>query len=508
MGQIFMPDKPAKPYRIPRARIGLNVTTQIILAAIIVFLVNYLGFERFGRWDLSRNRKYTLSPLTRHVLGSLKKELKVYVFLSPNGNQSAGGELFGDIEALLKEYEYAGKRRVHVETVDPYRDLTRARELQDKYKFGPNDNQVILDYDGRQKSIPAATMADYGGSGLFEDQTQTVKDFRGEQVLTSALIQLVEERPTKIAVITGHGEPVVSEDADLSRFRSALEHQNFVIQDLSLEGLAKIPNDLVAVIVAGPQYDLNEQETNLLRHYWDDGGRLLVLLNGRAKTPVLDNFLNQLGVEPAIDLIVTTVKTGIEEESITLDVYGHFLNATPFLKPMADAVGFLPGGTRSIEVNESKLKALGIRATKALVPAIDTYWGEKDDFLANNADPAFHAGVDLKPPLVVGWALEKGAVEDQSIQVRSSSRMVVLGNADFIRDESLTRSAPDTNFLLLGMNWLTDRQTLLAIPPKENPIYMLDLRPGQMKEIVLIVVGGIPMLAAFLGIFVWAARRR
>ena len=503
-----MSEKRAKPYRIPRARIALNVATQIILAAIIVFLINYLSFERFARWDLSRNRKYTLSPLTRNVLGSLKKELKVYVFFSPNGNQSAGSELFEDIESLLKEYEYAGKRRVHVETIDPYKDLTRARELQDKYKFGPNENQVILDYDGRQKSIPAATMADYGDSGLFEDQNQTFKNFRGEQVLTSALIQLSQEQPAKIAVITGHGEPVVNEDADLSRFRSALEHQNVVMQGLSLQGLAKIPNDFVAVVVAGPQYDLNEQESNVLRHYWDDGGRLFILLNGRAKTPLLDSFLNQLGIVPAIDLIVTTVKTGIEEESVTLDVYSHFLNSTPFLKPMVDAIGFLPGGTRSIEVDESKLKALGIHATKALVPAIDTYWGEKDDFLANNADPAFHPGVDLKPPLVVGWALEKGAVEDQTIQVRSSSRMVVLGNADFIRDESLTRSAPNTNFLLLCINWLTDRQTLLAIPPKESPIYLLDLRPAQMNEIILIVVGGIPLLAALLGVFVWVARRR
>src|SRR5258708_16168331 len=85
----------------------------------------------------------------------------------------------------------------------------------------------------------------------------------------------------------------------------------------------------------------------------------------------------------------------------------------------------------------------------------------------------FHPGVDLKPPLTVGWALEKGAVEDQSIQVRSSSRLMIVGNADFIRDECLNRSVPDTNFLLLCINLLSDRQTLLAIAPKETPIYTL-----------------------------------
>ena len=96
--------------------------------------------------------------MTRRVLGSLKKDVRIYVFFSPNGKKSPGGDLFEDTEALLKEYEYAGKRRVHVETIDPYRNLSRTRELQDRYKFGPNDNLIILDYDGKQKNIPAALL--------------------------------------------------------------------------------------------------------------------------------------------------------------------------------------------------------------------------------------------------------------------------------------------------------------------------------------------------------------
>jgi ABC-2 type transport system permease protein len=497
--------------RIPRVRIALNIGVQIALAAVIVFLLNYLSFERFKRWDLSHNRKYTLSPLTRQLLGSLKKELKIYVFSSPRGAKSPGSELFADTEALLKEYQYAGGHRVRVESIDPYLNLTRMLELRDKYKFGAKDstdNMVLLDYDGRQKSIPTATMADYADPEAFDsDQPPVVKDFRGEQVITSALIRLTEEKQAKIGLISGHGELPVTDDAHLGRFRSALEHQNILLQELGLEGLDKIPTELTALILAGPQYDLTEHDAAILRQYWEEGGRLLILLNGRAKTPVLDNLLTQLGISPATDLIVSNFPTQTEDR-MTLDVYTHFLGVTPFLKPLAGVIGFFPGGSRSIDVNEAKLKEGGIRATKALLPAIDSYWGEKDDFLTNNADPVFHPGVDLKPPLTIAWALEKGAVEDQSIQVRSSSRLVAIGNADFIRDECLNRSVPDTNFLLLCINWLSDRQTLLAIPPKETPIYTLDLKPGQLDQIVLIVVVAIPMLAAVLGTLVWAARRR
>ena len=497
--------------QIPRVRIALNTVVQIALAAVIVFLLNYLSFERFKRWDLSHNRKYTLSPLTRRVVSSLKKELKIYVFSSPRGTKSPGSELFADTGALLKEYQYAGGHRVHVETIDPYLNLTRMLELRDKYKFGAKDstdNMVLLDYDGKTKSIPTVTLADYADAeGFDSDQAPVMKDFRGEQVITSALIQLTEERQIKIALISGHGELPVTDDTDLGRFRSALEHQNIVLQELGLEGIDKIPSEFTALILAGPQYDLTEHDAAILHRYWEEGGRLLILLNGRAKTPVLDKLLTQFGVSPAKDLIVSSFQTQTEDR-LTVDVYTHFLGVTPFLKPLAGVIGFFPGGTRSIDINEAGLKEAGVRATKALLPAIDSYWGEKDDFLANSADPVFHPGVDLKPPLTIGWALEKGAVEDQSIQVRSSSRLIVIGNADFIRDECLNRSVPDTNFLLLCINWLSERQTLLAIPPKETPIYTLDLKPGQLDQIVLIVVAGIPMLAAVFGVLVWTARRR
>ncbi len=143
-----------------------------------------------------------------------------------------------------------------------------------------------------------------------------------------------------------------------------------------------------------------------------------------------------------------------------------------------------------------------------LAPAVPNYWGEKDDFLHSNANPTFHEGTDLSPPLFLGWALERGSIEDQRVQVRSSSRLVLIGNVDFMRDESLTRAAPDVDFLLLCVNWLTDREQLLAIAPKAPHPYMLDLAPIQMERILFLTVIGIPLLVAILGTAVWAVRRQ
>jgi hypothetical protein len=85
--------------------------------------------------------------------------------------------------------------------------------------------------------------------------------------------------------------------------------------------------------------------------------------------------------------------------------------------------------------------------------------------------------------------------------------MIVLGNADFIRDECLSRAAPDVDFALLCLNWLTDRQQLLAISPKISHSFAIQLRPGQMDQIFWIVVVAMPFAAGVAGLLVWFARR-
>ena len=44
-------------------------------------MVNYLGFEHYRRWDLSRDKKYALSDKTKRFLDSLKGKTADHCFL-------------------------------------------------------------------------------------------------------------------------------------------------------------------------------------------------------------------------------------------------------------------------------------------------------------------------------------------------------------------------------------------------------------------------------------------
>jgi hypothetical protein len=501
-----MANSPSKPPGIKRLRIGANVLLQTIIVAIIVLMINYIGFNRYKRWDLSRYNKYALSELSKRFLKSLKKEVKIYVFFAPT-SQSAGSELYYDLQNLCKEYEFAGKRKIQVESVDPYRNLTRTRELQVKYNFGADENLVILDYQGRTKVLRVADMAEYDPPGMFSETPQ-VRAFRGEQIITSALIELTEDKQNKIGFITGHGEPSLESGSPLARFKEYLERQNFKLEALILTNLERIPSDYAAVILSGSKYDLGDRDFALLRTYWNEQGRLLILLDPKVKTPKLDQFLSEFGIRAEPDLIVTQFKTGIEEQSVTLDVYAQFLPETSFLRALSQATGYFPGGSCSLSVDDAKIAQEGLTMTRALTPSAPDYWGDKDEILYSQKTPTYAQGIDLPPPLYFGIALEKGAIKDARVQLHSSSRMFVIGNADFLRNESLSESPPDVDFLLLSINWLADREQLLAIAPKAARTFMLNLSDAQMSEIVLLTVAGMPMLIALLGLGVWSLRRR
>ena len=119
-----------KTVTIKRVQIGLNVIIQVVVVLLIVGMVNYFSFNHFRRFDRTRDQKYLLSEQTKQVLGGLKKPVKAVVFFA------TGSEVYGDVVALLREYEYASKTKFQTEVVDPYRNFGRARALQDQYKFG------------------------------------------------------------------------------------------------------------------------------------------------------------------------------------------------------------------------------------------------------------------------------------------------------------------------------------------------------------------------------------
>src|SRR5215813_10586859 len=265
--------------KIGRVRIGLNVVVQIVLVLFLAAMLNSFAFKHYKRWDFSRDQKYALSGKTKRFLHTLKGKMRITVFFSPNTPITA------DVQNLLTEYQYAGKEKVDVEHIDPERNLSRAKELFDKYKVVTDESLLVLDYEGRNKTVKASEMAELDQSGMAFGEGPRVAAFKGEQAITSAMIDLVEGKKKTLGYVTGHKEPALTEGTSpITVLKTFIENENIKFQELNLLDLPAIPADVKAVMIVGPQYDFSDREMKLLRDFWDKQGRILVLLDPAANT--------------------------------------------------------------------------------------------------------------------------------------------------------------------------------------------------------------------------------
>src|SRR5256885_6401897 len=95
----------AKPKKIQRLQIGVNVLIQLILIFFLVSAVNWIGFRHYKRWDVSRDQKYALSDKTKRFLNSIKGKVRITVVFSNT-------PITGDVSSLLTEYQYAAKGKI------------------------------------------------------------------------------------------------------------------------------------------------------------------------------------------------------------------------------------------------------------------------------------------------------------------------------------------------------------------------------------------------------------
>jgi hypothetical protein len=485
--------------KIGRVQIGFNVLAQIVLVLFLVAMVNSIAFKHYVRWDFSRDQKYALSDKTKRFLDTLKSKMRITIFFPPTT------PITTDVQNLLTEYQYAGKGKIDIEHIDPERNLSRAKELFDKYKVVTDEPLLVVDYEGRNKTVKASEMAEIDQSGMALGEGPRVAAFKGEQAITSAMIDLVEGKKKTLGYVLGHKEPPLTEGSAISVLKTFIENENVQLKELNLLDLDAIPEDVKTVMIIGPQYDFSDREMKLLRNFWDKQGRILLLLDPAAKTPKLDAFVSELGVKVNDDRLMVFLRTGIQELALTRDVQARFLGDSPITRRLADVRTLFLGGTSSLTLEPDRARAANIRI-EPLIQAEKGYFAETDYNTDNQAKFEADAKRDSNTSLTIGAAIEKGGSADERVQV-NSSRLVVVSNSTFIQDNAITQDQQGLDFMSGSVNWLLSREQQIGIAPKVSKPLTFSLSGDVLARLRWIVLVFMPLIPAVIGTVVWWQRR-
>ena len=487
--------------RIPRTGIRIGLGLQVIAMLVLFAAANYLGFEYYTRIDCSRSQKFALSPQTRRVIREFKKPVNIIVISSPTF-LSPVTQILGDVRNLLAEIQYSGRERIAIEFIDPTRDLARMRELQGKYKFTSADNLIILDSDGRSRFLNIGDMADFDMRPAAQGEAPRLLAFRGEQVLTGALIGLLRPESQVVYFLQGHGEPPLGSTSPVAVLVDYVQKQNAKVDVLSLASSDAVPADAAALVVLAPKFDLDERERAVLSAWLKLRGRLLVLLDPAAATPRLLSILASNGIVPQDDRVLRTVKlpftTGILRE-----VTGEILPTTEFTRRLEGTAVLFAGATQSLKLDQELAEKQKIRL-RPLIQAAEEFWGETN--YAPNQPQGVHYddGIDHGQPLYVAASADRGGVDDDRVEVQTS-RLIVVGSSQFAFDASATPQGMD--FLLSSINSLLDRGKLSGVTAKSVTHFALNLTDEQLGRIALCTMVVLPGLCGLAGILVWWRRR-
>lgn len=494
---------------VPRGAIRIGVTVQIVAMATLLIAVNYFAFGHYARGDFSRSQRFVLADQTKRLLRDMKQPVRITVFFSPTST-TPDAALYPDVQNLLKEIIFSSrtsgrKKLIEVEEVDPTRDLSRARALQGQYKFNADENVLILEYEGRTKFVPVADLGDFDMTPVMSGEPPKLISFRGEQVLTNALIALTNPEKKKVYFVQGHGEPGVSKDSAISLFVDYLGRQNVEPANLILGSVDAIPADAALVALIAPQGDLSEREAAILSKYWTGAqGRLLVLLDPNVNTPNLRAILESAGIAPVNDRVLRLVKLPFAM-GILREVNGEFLPKNPITKRLTVMGMTFPGATQSLTADEAKAKEAHVQLWPLIV-AQEEFWGEMDYVTDEKHGVRYDEGRDIGQPVYISIAAARGGVNDERVEVESS-KMVVVGSCEFAWDSTLSKQNQSLDFLLSSANWLLDRSKLTGGVPKNLQQFTLNLTNQQISMLSLYTLVVMPGVVALFGIVAWLRRR-
>ena len=482
-----------------------NRWVSLLLLAIVLGLANYLAARHYRRGDWTRAQVFSISDKTVQVLRALDKDVKITAFMLPSGRGQES--IYDEVEELLTRFARYSKH-VRVEHLDLDRDRSRADLLVKKYKINTDDvsqgGVVVFESGDRNKYVTRAEMTEYD----FDEATgaQNLKAFKGEGAFLSAIRTVTESRQPRLCFTTGHGEPEIDsyEDAGYAYLDEELKRDNYKTRKLdarALEG-GKAPPDCDVLIIAGPQRAFAATEAAALESHLTGGGKLLMLLGPafeRGLTGYLRLGLEELterwGVRLGQNVVLDDFAVVGEQPLVTwgtIEGYGDH----PVVKGLRGKPTVWPLARETRPVPREGLEA------RELVRTGDKGWGETSlAVLRGEAEPCMDAATDVKGPVPVAVATEDG---------KRGARLVVLGSSALVANARLGGLVRDYNrdLLLSAVAWLSKKETLVAVGPKNPENFKLALTEDQAMNIFYISFIGLPGLGLIAGTMIWWRRRR
>ena len=466
-----------------RGAISRRVILAAVVATVCVVLANLLALQNPARIVLSQSADHSLSPLTKNVLRALTNDVRAVVLFDRQA------DLFEPVKNLLTEYERKSPR-LKLELIDLAREPARAAKVQQQLQMPLNspENRVIFAANNSAKAISESELSILDFSEFIDTREARRTHFAGEKLFTSAIVAVTEGRQTKVGFVTGHGEHKASDTGGqwgYSKFANILQQKGLLLQEIPLAGTNSIPADCRLLIIAGPRTPYSRDELAKLREFVGTGGSLFTLFNfySLQRPTGLERFLADYDFEIGFNQVSDSKNEQSGQGGLLLvdDLGSH-----PITKPILDSRLhlLLP---RSVGISEAE----NDESPPGSILAHSSDAGQAVGQIQGNKGSVEREG---KIPLI--------AAKLHANDGQPPARLVVAGDSLFLGNSAIEAGA-NRDFASLAVNWLLEREHLLAIAPRTVTEYRIVLNPTEMTSITWLLLLVLPGGTLGLGLLWW-----
>lgn len=503
-----------------------------------IVLLNGIGAYVHHRFDLTQDKRYTLSPITNEIIDQVEEPILIEVLLEGQFSQEFV-KLQAETRQLLEEFS-AENSNILFRFVNPLEEGggTEDQIVSNLYELGAKPVTLTVNNKGMQSQALVFPWA-FVNKGEQMVKVQLLKNMIGanteEKVLTSiqhleyafteAIAKVNTPKSKKIAILKGNGQ---IEDPYLADFLISAK-DNYHLAPFTLDSVAQSPQATLAqlqefdlAIMAKPTKEFDEKQIEVLDQFIMNGGKTLWLLDqvqadfdslrtkgslfAYPKDQSLGEMLFKYGVRinPLLvkDEVATPIKLALGRQGSETQ-YGEFIwKFAPFVYPesthpiVKNIEGVRLDFASPIDTLKNEIKKTVLLQSSPYSLTVGTPTEINLDMINEESNPEHYSE---KGNYILGVLLEgqfKSVFENRVLpfalpnaKKRSEdNKMIVISDGDIIKNQLDQNYQPmelgydkwtnklygNKEFLFNAVNYLLDDSGLINLRTKEVKIPVLD----------------------------------
>lgn len=518
------------------------IKTLIVIGIIVA--VNVIAKRVFTRVDLTKNKSYTLSDVSKQIVTNLDDKVLVKAYFSEN-LPAPYNNLRRQVQDILDDYRSYSGGNFNYEFINPTSTSEgEASELdKEAQKYGIQPVQIqAMDNDKLEvKRAYLGLVFLYGGKQESIPVVQTVDNLEYE--ITTILKKFETKEKRKVGFVAGHGEVELTKMQQVDKILK----EQYDVEAISLKDVATIGPEFGALIILAPKGPFSEGEKFKLDQYIMNGGNVAFLIDkinpsfqqqmviGSPVDTKLDDMLANYGISIRSDLIRDLQSSTVQVQSaigfpISMN-YPYFPAVTNIAKDnpaFKNIKSVIMTYVSSLDLNAASGKGLEVKPllttsdksgqvvdffflnleqfqnmTKG---SLDTLFDEKGYVVGatyTGKFKSFYDGKEIPGDTSQAWVNFSG--ERKSVSDKDS-KLIAIGDGDFANEES---RPPRENmiFLVNMVEYMMDDVGLAEIRTKISPESPIEETSDGTKKFIkyfnLIVP---PALVLVIGLLAWKRR--